>query len=568
MGRRTAPQSRAHLLRAHHLLLGVCGAFAALSLVLVPLTLPLGWDETVYASRFSPYAPATPFSAPRTRGVPFLIAPVAAWSDSVVLLRVWLTLLATAALYLGFRPWVRPLGRPSAAAVAAALYGGLWFVLFYASAAMPNHYTAMGAVGAVGLFLRSRQSPMTRAGVSGGLALATLMRPNDGLALGVPLLAAALLVPAWRGWSRALAVLGGLVAGALPWIVEAYVRFGGVGARLTEASEVQGDLRPLLSVVHHLTVMDGPLLCRPCDSDSIRPLSAEWWLVLPLLVTVGLWSAHGGSRRTRRATREARRTDREARRMDREARRTDREARRMGREARRTGREARRTGREARRMGREARRMAHAAHPELRNGPPQPADTTPLRACLLAAVTALSVALPYLALVPYAAPRFLTPTHALLAPAAALGLLALVDVARASRPPRIGFAALGLAFAGHLAVQLPLANSNAGIQAGARGDWARVAEVLHEHGVGAGTRNDRTSRSSRSGTPPPCVLRGNTSVIPVAYATGCAPGRTGDPRSPTALVLREAEPPSWARSWPRHRVPDTYAPGWVVHVRP
>ncbi|MGW6530952.1 hypothetical protein [Streptomyces venezuelae] len=533
VGRRTAPQSRAHLLRAHHLLLGVCGAFAALSLVLVPLALPLGWDETVYASRFSPYAPATPFSAPRTRGVPFLIAPVAAWSDSVVLLRVWLTLLATAALYLGFRPWVRPLGRPSAAAVAAALYGGLWFVLFYASAAMPNHYTAMGAVGAVGLFLRSRQSPMTRAGVSGGLALATLMRPNDGLALGVPLLAAALLVPSWRGWSRALAVLGGLVAGALPWIVEAYVRFGGVGARLAEASEVQGDLRPLLSVVHHLTVMDGPLLCRPCDSDSIRPLSAEWWLVLPLLVAVGLWSAHGGSRRTRLATREARRTDREAR-----------------------------------RMGREVHRMAHEAHPELRNGPPQSADTTPLRACLLAAVTALSVALPYLVLVPYAAPRFLAPTHALLAPAAALGLLALVDVARASRRPRIGFAALGLALAGHLAVQLPLAHSNAGIQAGARGDWARVAEVLHEHGVGAGPRNDRSSRSSRSGTPPPCVLRGNTSVIPVAYATGCAPGRTGDPRRPTALVLREAEPPPWARSWPRHRVPDTYAPGWVVHVRP
>lgn len=491
-----APQSR-----AQHLLLGVCGAFAVLSLVLVPLTLPLGWDETVYASRFSPHAPATPFSAPRTRGVPLLIAPVAAWSDSVVLLRMWLTLLATTALYLGFRPWVRLLGRPSAAAVAAALYGGLWFVLFYASAAMPNHYNAMGAVGAVGLFLRSRQSPVTCAGVVGGLALATLMRPNDGVALGVPLLAAALLVPAWRSRSRVLALLGGLGAGALPWIVEAYARFGGVRARLTAASEVQGDLRPLLSLVHHLTVMDGPLLCRPCDGDTVRPLSAEWWLVLPLLVSAGLWSVRAGNRDTCRE------------------------------------------------------------HP---GGLPRP-GTTPLRACLLATVAALSIALPYLALVPYAAPRFLAPTHALLTPAAALGVLALVDVTRASRRPRIGFAALGLALAGHLAVQLPLAHTNAGIQAGARGDWARVAEVLHEHGVGAGPRTDR---SPRSGTRPPCVLRGNTSVIPVAYVAGCFPGRAGDARRATALVLREAEPPPWARSWPRHRVPDTYAPGWVVHVRP
>ncbi|MEV0256447.1 hypothetical protein AB0H82_19565 [Streptomyces sp. NPDC050732] len=483
--------------RAHRLLLAVCGVFALLSLALVPLTLPLGWDEMVYASRYSPHGPATPFSAPRTRGVPFLIAPVAAWSDSVVLLRVWLTLLATAALYLGFRPWLRVLHRPSAAAVAAALYGGLWFTLFYASAAMPNHYTAMGAVGAVGLFLWPRQSVATRAGIAGGLALATLMRPNDGVALGVPLLVAALVVPGRRARGRVLAVLGGLAAGALPWIVEAYVRFGGVRERLTEASEVQGDLRPLLSLAHHLTVMDGPLLCRPCTGDGIRPIALEWWLVLPVLVGVGLWSVRG-------------------------LRPEDRGAR-----------------------------------------PPAPA---PLPCCLLAAAAALAVALPYLLLVPYAAPRFLLPAHALLAPAAALGVLALVRAARASRRPLVGLAALGLVLAGHLAVQLPLVHGNARIQAGARGDWARIAEVLHDHGVGAGTGGARTGGAGTGSTP--CVLGGNASVIPVAYVAGCAPAAPDDPLRPAALVLRAADPPHWARSWPRHPVPGTYAPGWAVHVPP
>ncbi|MEU1026598.1 hypothetical protein ABZ366_31920, partial [Streptomyces sp. NPDC005904] len=272
------------------LLLAVCGAFALLSLALVPLGLPLGWDELVYASRYAPHAPATPFSAPRTRGVPLLIAPVAAWSDSVPLLRVWLTLLSSAGLYLGFRPWLRAAPRPSAAVVAAALYGGLWITLFYASAAMPNHYTAMGAVGAVGLFLCSRQSVRTYAGIAAGLALATLMRPNDGAAVGLPLLLAALLVPAWRRRGRVGAVLGGLAVGVLPWAVEAYVRFGGVRERLTEASEVQGDLRPLLSFIHHLTAFDGPLLCRPCTGDGIRPAAAEWWLLLTVLVATGLWA--------------------------------------------------------------------------------------------------------------------------------------------------------------------------------------------------------------------------------------------------------------------------------------
>ncbi|AZM57828.1 hypothetical protein DMA15_21610 [Streptomyces sp. WAC 01529] len=376
------------------------------------------------------------------------------------------------------------------APVAAALYGGLWITLFYASAAMPNHYTAMGAVGAVGLFLWSRQSLRTYAGVAAGIALATLMRPNDGFAIGLPLLLAALLVPAWRGRGRVVAVLGGLAAGALPWAVEAYVRFGGVRERLTEASEVQGDLRPLLSFVHHLTVMDGPLLCRPCDSDGIRPVATEWWLLLLLLVTAGLWTL-----RRERAPQSA----------------------------------------------------SEATRP--------PATTLTL-------LTALAIALPYLLLVPYAAPRFLLPTHALLAPTAALGLLTLVGVARAGRHRWVGAGLVGVVLGGHLLVQVLLAHGNATIQAGARDDWARVAEVLERHGVGNGSRPGAR-------TDAPCTLGGNTSVIPLAHVAGCAPGGPADgPGDLSALVLREAAPPHWARDWPRHAVPGTYSSGWVVHVRP
>ncbi|GAQ71449.1 hypothetical protein ACKI1I_13080 [Streptomyces turgidiscabies] len=163
---------------------------------------------------------------------------------------------------------------------------------------MPNHYTAMGATAAVGCLLAPRPR---YAGVAAGLAVVTLMRPNDGVAVAVPLLLAAVLMPALRGHGRLRgrlsAVAAGLVAGALPWVVEAEVRFGGVRNRLAEADEVQGGLRAVFSLGAHFTALDGPLLCRPCTGDSVRLPVTEWWVLLPLLVGLGLWA----ERRARRS---------------------------------------------------------------------------------------------------------------------------------------------------------------------------------------------------------------------------------------------------------------------------
>ncbi|MFH9075623.1 hypothetical protein [Streptomyces alboflavus] len=476
------PERRDRERPAHRLLVAVCALFALASLALVPLDLRLGWDELVYASRFGPYAPdqapGVPFSAPRTRGVPVLLAPVASWSDSVVLLRMWLTALATAALYLGFRPWLRSMPRlPYVAGIAAALYGTLWTAVFYADAAMPNHYTAMGTAAAVGLFLRRRPGPRACAGIAAGVLVATLMRPNDGVSVAVPLLAAAVLVPLWRSRARALAVLGGLGAGLLPWAIEAYVRFGGVRERLSDASEVQGGLRFTDSLLHQFTAIDGPLLCRPCEGDGVRVPALTWWVLLAVLVPLGLWSA------------------------------------------------------------RRFRQTATAAQ--------------------LALVVGLCAALPYVLVVPYTAPRFLLPTHALLAVPAALGVLAAVRWARAARRPALAGGVLAGLLAGHLAMQGSLVSANARIQSEAREDWARVAAVVHERGVR-----------------PPCLLGGNTSVIPLAYVAGCEPApraherKPGDRRRPDVLVLRQHAAPPWARDWQRVAVPDTYARGWRVLVPP
>ncbi|MFF2643077.1 hypothetical protein ACFVUB_24960 [Streptomyces niveus] len=446
----------------------MCGGFVVVAGVLVPFGLPLGWDEIVYASRFGPYGGDVPFSAPRTRGVPLLLVPVASWSDSVVLLRLWTAVLAGGALYLGWRPWLGVLRGPVGVWVAAGLYGSLWFALFYANSAMPNHYTAMGAVAATGCFLLREPGRGAYAGIVAGLAVVTLMRPNDGAAVALPLLAAALLVPAWRGPGRAAAVVAGVAAGAAPWVVEAWLRFGGVARRLAEASDTQGGMRPVLSLKAHLTALDGPLLCRPCTGDTVASGVVEWWLLLPLLVVLGLWT-------TRRAGQ----------------------------------------------------------------------ATGPL---WLAVAVAVSVSLPYLFLVPYAAPRFLLPGYALLVLPAALGLLAAARRARRSRPLAV---ALVLVLLGHAAVQITQVRTHVSVQERARGDWQRISAVLRENGVR-----------------PPCLIKGNSLAIPVAYTAGCASAGMDDPAPATAVILRRTDPPPWARDWPRRPVPGTYNPGWSVAVRP
>ncbi|MFE5027716.1 hypothetical protein ACFRAO_31405 [Streptomyces sp. NPDC056656] len=57
------------------LLAAVSGAFALIHLALIAPGLGLGWDESVYVSQVSPQAPAAFFSAPRARGIAYLVAP-------------------------------------------------------------------------------------------------------------------------------------------------------------------------------------------------------------------------------------------------------------------------------------------------------------------------------------------------------------------------------------------------------------------------------------------------------------------------------------------------------------
>ncbi|MET7473336.1 hypothetical protein ABZT17_03075 [Streptomyces sp. NPDC005648] len=247
----------------------------------------LGWDETVYVSQVSGHAPAAFFSAPRARGITLLVAPITSWSSSTPLLRVCLAVLAGLGLLWALRAWR---GRFPVRVIAAggALFASLWITLFYGPQVMPNYWVAVGALATVGFALTARADRARRGpvwGMAAGAALMAWMRPTDAVWVVLPLLA---LLLRDRRPRPLLALLGGLAAGAAEWVVEAYVRYGGLSARLSAGSRIQGGLGLHNAVIDQLRSLGGRALCRPCTGAVPSAPVIAWWFVLPLLALTAL----------------------------------------------------------------------------------------------------------------------------------------------------------------------------------------------------------------------------------------------------------------------------------------
>ncbi|MFI0240817.1 hypothetical protein [Streptomyces sp. NPDC016845] len=278
---------------------------AQLAFVVTQLGHGLGWDESVYVSQYDPRNPTVFFSAPRSRGTSLLTAPLIAVTDSTVVIRIVLAVLSSAALYAAFRVW-RPLVGARTTAFAALLFAGLWIAVLSGAMAMPNLWVAFGSVGAVGWFLRADGSG-TGGGTGGDtgkarywwlagcVAVVALFRAPDAAWLVLPLAVAALLM---RERRRTLPYLAaGLVAGLAQWVVEAYVRWGGVAERLRVSSATEGDMGLHLNFGTAWRAVNGPLLCRPCTAGNpAHPELALWFLALPLLTAAAVFVALRGRR--------------------------------------------------------------------------------------------------------------------------------------------------------------------------------------------------------------------------------------------------------------------------------
>ncbi|MEE4546717.1 hypothetical protein V2S66_32730 [Streptomyces sp. V4-01] len=276
----------------------VCAVFVLAQLVLVVPGSGLGWDETVYTSQVAAHVPAAFFSAPRARGVSLLAAPVAGLTSSTTALRVHLAVLSGAGLFLALRGWRRLLPAP-VLALAGGLFAGLWITLLYGSQVMPNLWSAYGTLAATGFLLRAARDPADRtalAGLAAAVVLVGLMRPPDAVWLVAALAAAALTLRPSRSPLLLAVLAAALLAGCAEWVIEAYVRYGGLAARLHRASAIQGGLGLHVAVDDQVRALDGRTLCRPCDVPWRHRGDALWWFALPFLAAGGALVARGGRR--------------------------------------------------------------------------------------------------------------------------------------------------------------------------------------------------------------------------------------------------------------------------------
>ncbi|WNI16272.1 hypothetical protein [Actinacidiphila sp. ITFR-21] len=569
----------------------VCAAFSLVQLVLVVPGSGLGWDETVYTSQVSGSVPAAFFSAPRARGVSFLAAPVAEWTASTAALRVWLAVLSGAGLYLALRAW-RSLLPPPVLALAGGLFGTLWVSLYYGPQVMPNLWSAYGGLAAVGCFLRAARDRTDRSAPL-GLALAVtvtgLMRPPDAVWLVLPLGVLSAAVPGARRPLVWAALATGAVLGCGEWVVEAYVRYGGLAERLHRASAIQGGTGWNFAVDDQIRALDGRTLCRPCDIPWHHRATSAWWFALPVLAAGGLLATgdrpppHGGRGRPGQGSLPQRRFGLRRQAAGDTPAARDRPGTPDHRPPGRTplpqqgrsggwfgpprtgagdvegaGAAAREQGRERERdrgRGRERERDRGRGRERDRGRGVGPA----------AVLVASSLAVPYLFLIGYAAPRFLLPSYALLAPPVASCLWALLT-ARAGLARPLLTTVVAAALCGHVAIQLSTALTDVRANRAMRGAYDAVATRLHT----AGLR-------------PPCVLSGDHAV-PVAFYTGCASRQVGGPDGSitpaglaaaartgavAVLVPRHGRPPAYARAWRVVPLPDSAAfPGYHGYVAP
>lgn len=249
----------------------------------------LGWDEAVYFSQVAPQVPALDFSAQRARGMVVVAAPVA-WAG-VTALRVYLIALSGVALFAAFWPWARRLG--AAAPVAAAIFAVTWGPLVFGSELYPNLLAALSAVAVTGWFAEHLHTGGLRplVGVVVGVAAAAVLRPSDSVWLALALLVSMVVVYRTVRVAPTAALAVGGIIGSTPWLVEAFVRFGGPIQRLRDAAGLSmgGDDRN--NVAQYLNIVEGPVRAVVPD-PTVTPTAVVWLTAIAVVVALGV-AQHG-----------------------------------------------------------------------------------------------------------------------------------------------------------------------------------------------------------------------------------------------------------------------------------
>ncbi|MFL6240848.1 MAG: hypothetical protein ACJ735_15305 [Actinomycetes bacterium] len=294
--RRSVPDRRIALA-----LVAVGVGYFLLTAVFVGVHFGLSHDETTYLSQVNPSVPNFDWNAWRAWGMPVLFSPIAVFSPGLAAVRLYACVLTSVCLVLAFWPWLKVL-RSYAVPLAALLFSTCWVAVYYGNDVQPNLYVAFGAVAAVGLFVRAttnRSSVWLLAALAFVVFVVALVRPSDGLLVAAPLGLACLVVRPLRRPILLVPLIAGVVGGWLPWIVEAYTRFGGPVHRyhLSNTHDAVGGLHLNVHTIDiYLRMLNGPFYgYTGANFKSLGPLSPIWLAVaatVAALVALGLFVAH------------------------------------------------------------------------------------------------------------------------------------------------------------------------------------------------------------------------------------------------------------------------------------
>lgn len=276
-------------------LVGVSLVFFVLQIVIVPLGRWWSWDEAISVSQVTRGVVAADFDPWRFRGVSLLAAPPSLIGLPVVAVRVWLAVLASAALGLAYAAWIPTLRR--AAPAAAAIFASSWMALLYGSEAMPNLWSALCGVAAMGSVLRTER-PRLAIGALLFAAMA-LFRLPDALVLSLVVAVAALVRR--RPAREVLVPLFGAAAGGLVWVVDVGLRFGlSNGLNIAIQSQRSQRLLTVTGPVRRLLAFSG-WIGTNVPAPGFQP--ARWSIVSWGLVTgIAIFSASRRSSPVRLAT--------------------------------------------------------------------------------------------------------------------------------------------------------------------------------------------------------------------------------------------------------------------------
>lgn len=258
-------------------LIVVAVLFVGAQLVLMDASRAFSWDEAIYLSQVRPDSPALGFAVHRARGITWMVAPVAAHSAGTTPVRVYLAVVSGPALWAGFLPWVRTAGW--AAPVAAFLYASTWFVLASHVEVQPNPMAALAVVAAAGWFVRTISDPgRSRDLIALALAVAVVavLRPTESVLLCLGLLPALAGIARTRSARAIGAMLVGGLVGFIPWLIEAFDRFGGPVERTVQLTEATTQTAPAAPAwEQYLSLMD-TWLAGPVTDPDISAVAIGW----------------------------------------------------------------------------------------------------------------------------------------------------------------------------------------------------------------------------------------------------------------------------------------------------